>query len=92
MGVLEDHPLLREEGKPIWGMHEALKGLGGTYASRAGVADFLVETDIQVVSGLVGEEEADGNRLGRRQQADVDLHFCLKDSQLPEAAAVPHHH
>lgn len=64
----------------------------GTHVAGAGVPHFLVEADVQVVAGLVGQEEADGDGRGGGRQADVDLHLGLQDPQLPEAAAVAHHH
>lgn len=64
----------------------------GTHVAGAGVPHFLVEADVQVVAGLVGQEEADGDGHGGGRQADVDLHLSLQDPQLPEAAAVAHHH
>lgn len=79
-------------------MGAAQRGRGGaptfcsTHIAGAGVPHFLVEADVQVVARLVGQEEADGDGHGGGRQADVDLHLCLQDPQLPEAAAIAHHH
>lgn len=64
----------------------------GPHLSRSGISDLLVQTDIQVVAWLVGEEEADWDLLAGRSQADVDFQLGLQDPQLPQTAAVAHHH
>ena len=64
----------------------------GPHLSRAGVGDLFVQADVQVVARLVGEEEADGDLLAGGRQADVDLQLGLQDAELPQPAAVAHHH
>lgn len=56
------------------------------------VSDLLVEADVQVIARLISEKEADRNGLPGWCQADVDLQFGLQDPELPETAAIAHHH
>lgn len=62
------------------------------YLSSSGVCDLLIQADVQIVSGLIGEEEADGNGVAGGGVADVDLQFSLEHTQLPQTTAVPHDH
>lgn len=64
----------------------------GPHLSRSRISDLLVQADVQVVARLIGEEEADWDLLSCWSQADVDLQLGLQDAQLPQAAAVTHHH
>jgi len=63
-----------------------------SHLAGGGLGDLLVEADVQVVARLVGEEEADGDLVSGGRQADVDLQLGLQDTQLPQPAAVAHHH
>lgn len=64
----------------------------GPHLSRSGISDLLVQADVQVVPRFIGEEESDGDLLSSWCQADVNFQFSLQDSQLPQTAAVTHHH
>lgn len=64
----------------------------GPHLSRARVRDLLVQTDVEVVAAFVGQEQADGDLLARGREPDVDLQLGLEHAQLPQAAAVTHHH
>ena len=64
----------------------------GPHLSRSGVSDLLVEADVQIVARFISEEETDGNLLSCRSQADVNFQFSLQDTQLPQTAAITHHH
>lgn len=57
-----------------------------------GVGDLLIDADVQVIAWLISEKEPDGNGLPGWCQTDVDLQFGLQDPELPETAAVAHHH
>lgn len=57
-----------------------------------GVCHFFVQTDVQVVAWLVGQEETNGNCLPGWCQPDVDLQLGLEDAEFPQATPVAHHH
>ena len=62
------------------------------YLSCPGVCHFFVQADVQVVARLIGQEEANGNCLPSRGQANVDLQLGLEDAELPQATPIAHHH
>lgn len=62
------------------------------YLRCSGVGHFLVQADVQIVAGLIGQEETNGNGLPRGCQTDVDLQLGLEDAELPKATPVAHHH
>lgn len=64
----------------------------GPHLSRSGISDLLVQADVQIVARFIGEEEADRDLLARWSQADVNLQLSLQHTQLPQTAAVTHHH
>lgn len=64
----------------------------GPHLSRPGISDLLVQADVQVVAGFISEEEADGDLLSRWSQSDVNFQLSLQDTQLPQTAAITHHH
>lgn len=66
--------------------------LAHPYVSGSGVRHFFVEADVQVVAGLVGDEETDGDGAIRGCLTNVDLNLRLQNSELPQAAAVAHDH
>lgn len=57
-----------------------------------GVRHFFVQTDVQVVAWLVGQEETNGNCLPGWCQPNVDLQLGLEDAEFPQATPVAHHH
>lgn len=77
------------EMENVWAPHLSVFG---PHLSRSGISDLLVEADVQVVARFVGQKQADGNLFPSGSQADVDFQLRLQDAQLPQTAAVPHHH
>lgn len=66
--------------------------LARPYVSRSGVCHFFVEADVQVVAGLVGDEEADGDGAVRGCLPDVYLNLGLQHAEFPQPAAITHDH
>lgn len=62
------------------------------YLSRHQVSDLLIYADVQIITRLIGEEKTDWNGIPSRCKTDVDLQLSLQDPQLPQTAAVAHHH